>query len=108
MDFTFWGNSKCLTAIYKEKPPMLGIIEIVKVTVIMGEDVELVLIFDTDENPHSMPQKWSVQQVNTIQFEIDFIGICIMHFNLTSTTRCTFTITQHGDKLFSYFEKSHK
>lgn len=40
MDFTFFG-----------KPPMLGIIEIVKVTAIMGEDAELVLTFDTDENP---------------------------------------------------------
>ncbi len=45
-----------------------------------------------------MPQKWAALQVNTIQFEIDFIGICITHFNLTSTTRCTFTITQYGDK----------
>ena len=73
MDITLFENARSLTALYKNIPQLQDV-EIIKLIVVPGEDLELILTLDTSELPEKLPLKWLDPKVNTVQIELDFIG----------------------------------
>ena len=80
MDITLFENARSLTALYKNIPQLQDV-EIIKLIVVPGEDLELILTLDTSELPEKLPLKWLDPKVNTVQIELDFIGvrICLLY-----------------------------
>ena len=88
MDYSLFEDAKCISMIYKEKMPDLQNVEIVKMVITPGEDAEIRITLDTLELPQNMPSKWLLQEINTVQLEIAFIGIELIDFNLTNGMNC--------------------
>lgn len=81
MDITLFENACSLTTLYKNIPQLQDV-EIIEIIVVPGEDLELILILDTSELPKKLPLKWLDRKVNTVQIELDFIGVRIINFNI--------------------------
>ena len=79
--------------IYKDKMPDLQNVEIVKMVITPGEDAEIRMMVDTAELPQDMPSKWLLQKVNTVQFELAFVGVEFNDFNLTNGADCNLAIS---------------
>lgn len=56
MDITLFENACSLTTLYKNIPQLQDV-EIIKIIVVPGEDLELILILDTSELPKKLPLK---------------------------------------------------
>lgn len=95
MDYSLFEDAKCISMIYKEKMPDLQNVEIVKMVITPGEDAEIRITLDTLELPQNMPSKWLLQEINTVQLEIAFIGIELIDFNLTNGMNCHFAISNN-------------
>ena len=91
MDITLFENVRSLTALYKNIPQLQDV-EIIKIIVVPGEDLELILTLDTSELPEKLPLKWLDRKVNTVQIEFDFIGVRIINFNIDNGSNYCFTI----------------
>ena len=100
MDYKLFEDSKCISAIYKDKMPTLTNIEINKMVIVPGEDAELIVTFDTIELPQNMPSKWLLQNANTVQIEIVFIGVEIINFDFTNGSRCDFNLINKNGKIY--------
>jgi len=91
MDITLFENARSLTALYKNIPQLQDV-EIIKLIVVPGEDLELILTLDTSELPEKLPLKWLDPKVNTVQIELDFIGVRIINFNIDNVSNYCFRI----------------
>ena len=91
MDITLFENARSLTALYKNIPQLQDV-EIIKLIVVPGEDLELILTLDTSELPEKLPLKWLDRKVNTVQIELDFIGVRIINFNIDNVSNYCFRI----------------
>lgn len=91
MDITLFENVRSLTALYKNIPQLQDV-EIIKIIVVPGEDLELILTLDTSELPEKLPLKWLDRKVNTVQIEFDFIGVRIINFNIDTGSNYCFRI----------------
>lgn len=91
MDITLFENVRSLTALYKNIPQLQDV-EIIKIIVVPGEDLELILTLDTPELPEKLPLKWLDRKVNTVQIEFDFIGVRIINFNIDNGSNYCFRI----------------
>lgn len=98
MDFTLFENATSVSAIYKRSLPTFTKIEVVKITIIPGEDTELILTLDTTELPEVLPLKWSQKRINTVQFEIDFIDVDLKKICLTKGMDYNFIMQRKDDK----------
>lgn len=98
MDFTLFEDVTSISAIYKDALPTLTNIEVVKITILTGEETELILTLDTIELPETLPAKWLQRNVNTIQFEFDFIDVDIKKFCLSKGMNYSFII-QYEDNM---------
>ena len=92
MDVKIFENANCISAIYKDSIPKFQDIEIVKLIILPGEDVELILSIETKELPKEMPSKWIEREVNAIQFVLDFIGVKNIKYNITDGCSCFFQV----------------
>lgn len=91
MDITLFENVRSLTALYKNIPQLQDV-EIIKMIVVPGDDLELILILDTSELPEKLPLKWLNRKVNAVQIELDFIGVRIINFNIGNGSHYCFRI----------------
>ena len=91
MDITLFENVRSLTELYKNIPQLQDV-EIIKIIVVPGEDLELILTLDTSELPEKLPLKWLNRKVNTVQIELDFIGVRIINFNIDNGGNYCFKI----------------
>ena len=91
MDITLFENARSLTALYKNIPQLQDV-EIIKLIVVPGEDLELILTLDTSELPEKLPLKWLDPKVNTVQIELDFIGVRIINSNIDNVSNYCFRI----------------
>lgn len=96
MDITLFENACSLTALYKSIPQLQDV-EIIKLIVVPGEDLELILTLDTSELPEKIPLKWLDRKVNTVQIELDFIGVRIINFNIDNVSNYCFRIESLRD-----------
>ena len=106
MDYNLFENSKCISAVYKDKMPDLTNIEITKMVFMPGEDAELTVTIDTIELPQEMPSKWLMQKANTIQIEIVFIGIENIIFDFTNGSRCDFNLINNNGLKYVCFKSN--
>ena len=106
MDYNLFENSKCISAVYKDKMPNLKNIEITKMVFMPGEDAELTVTIDTIELPQEMPSKWLMQKANTIQIEIVFIGIENIIFDFTNGSRCDFNLINNNGLKYVCFKSN--
>lgn len=91
MDITLFENVRSLTALYKNIPQLQDV-EIIKMIVVPGDDLELILTLDTSELPEKLPLKWLNRKVNAVQIELDFIGVRIINFNIGNGSHYCFRI----------------
>ena len=98
MDFTLFENTTSVSAIYKDSLPTFTKIEVIKITILTGEDTELILTLDTTELPKVLPLKWSQKKINTVQFEFDFIDVDIKKICLTKGMKYNFIMQRKNDK----------
>ena len=83
MDITRFENVRSLTALYKNIPQLQDV-EIIKIIVVPGEDLELILTLDTSELPEKLPLKWLDRKINTVQIgdlcKTLSLEICLYHY----------------------------
>ena len=88
---TLFEDVRSLTELYKNIPQLQDV-EIIKIIVVPGEDLELILTLDTSELPEKLPLKWLDRKVNTVQIELDFIGVRIINLNIDNGSNYCFRI----------------
>lgn len=75
-------NPGRVKGVFKQKIPSLKDIKIHDLSIIIGEDMELILKFDINEMPEEIPPKWHLEKVNSIQFIFNFIGVSFTQMNI--------------------------
>jgi hypothetical protein len=96
MDTTFFENARNITALYNSIPQLQNV-EIIKMIIVPGEDLELILTLDTPELPEKLPSKWIDRKVNTVQIELSFLAVKIVNFNIGNGCNYRFDIERLGE-----------
>ncbi|HRK82196.1 MAG TPA: Imm50 family immunity protein [Saprospiraceae bacterium] len=77
-------NSEAIKAIYRNKIPSINQVLLRDICISTGEDLALILVFDIEDLPDDMPSKWKTGNVNTIQIDLNCIGVEIKYLGLNN------------------------
>lgn len=81
---TFVENKGILKGVYKNIEPSLRSLYIREFLIVTGEDLRVILKFDTYELPMEIPHKWQEIGVNTVQFMVEFIDVDLSFVNISN------------------------
>jgi hypothetical protein len=73
-------NQEIIKAIYGEQIPSLDKVSLIEVRIVYGEDIQCYLRFDLKILPLKMPEKWTQNNVNTVQLDMALMSSDIVSF----------------------------